>query len=90
MSAAVAAQRTEDVAGETLAVHADQHAFVAASGSGDITHHQRQVFGAVENRPERHRPELPELGGHRRFGDQFDERFGRGAIPHQIRDVQHR
>jgi len=65
LHAAVAPERSEHVAGEALAVHAHEHVGLA----GDLTAHEREMLGVVEQRLEHMGGEIAVLRRDARLGD---------------------
>ena len=65
LRSAVAAQRAEDVAGEALGVHADEHVLTVAEVAGD----EREVLAAVEQAAVADGAELAVLGRDAGLGD---------------------
>ena len=65
LRAAVAAARAEDVAGEALGVHADEHVLAVA----DVAADEGDVVGAVEHRLVADGEELAVAGRDLRLGD---------------------
>ena len=82
LRAAVALDAGEDVTGEALAVHTNQHRFVA----GGIAAHERQMSLAVECALERMAPEVAPCGGDSGISDVLDELLVAAPIPHQVGD----
>ena len=86
LGAAVAAARAEDVTGQALAVHADEHRLVRARIALD----EREVIDAVDLRPPRLAGERPVARGHRRLGHLVDEPLGAQAVAPERGDADHR
>src|SRR5581483_4525739 len=82
LRAAIAAQRSEHVAGQALAVHPHQHILRTLH----IAAHERDVLLAVEHRLEHDAVELAELRGDRRLGDPAYELLVLAAVPDETRD----
>ena len=73
LTAAVTAARTEDIAGEALAVHPHEHAFLGTDLAGD----ERQVLDSAGF--ERDAEEVAVGGGDQRFAHSTDRRRGHRA-----------
>ncbi len=77
---AVAAQRVEDIAGETLRVHPHQHVALA----GDIAVHQRDVFRPVDIVAIADDAEVTDNRGKPRVGDPVHQPLGPQPVGHQL------
>ena len=89
LRAAVAAQRSEDVAGEALGVHAHEHVTVARRRVGDVAADERDVLGAVGQRLVDVRGELAVTRRDVRGRDATDELRGRSAEERFDRHARH-
>ena len=83
--AAVAAQRVEDVAGQALGVHADQHVLLAR----DLALDHRDVVLVVDQRAVADDREVAEAGRHRGRHDALDELVVAAPVGDQIGDRDH-
>ena len=80
--AAVAAPRTEDVAGEALAVHPDEHRLAVV----DVALHEGEVLHAVELAAVGHAGERAPLGGHGGRSHAGDQLLVTAAVLDELRD----
>ena len=82
LRAAVAAERSEHVAGQALGVHAHEDVV----GARHLAPHERQVLGAVEQRFEHVRDEVAVPRRDAGFGDAPHELLAVAAVADQVRD----
>ncbi len=98
LRAAVAALRAEDVAGQALGVHPDQHRLSFAGRASvvgracrhHVAVHEREVLGGVDGRPEAVGPELTVPGRQPGLGHPLDQGLGAVPVAHQVVDRDHR
>ena len=83
--AAVAAQRVEDVAGQALGVHADEHVVLAR----DVALDQRDVVLVVDQRAVADRGEVAEVGRQPGVDDALDELVVAAPVGDQVGDRDH-
>ena len=82
LQAAVAAHRTEHVAGEALGVHAHEHVLLAR----DLALHERHVLGAVEQRLEHEAGEVAVTGRDARLGHPAHQLLGVPSVADEVGD----
>ena len=85
LHAAIATQRAEHVAGETLRVHPHEHVGLARH----LTPHERDVLDIVEERPEHVGGEVAVLGRDPSLGDPLHQLLAAATMPNEVGDRDH-